>query len=95
MSDRYPPEFRARIVELYLRGERSAKDLGREFGVSPTTVSNWARKARTDEGVDPGSGAVSDREEIVRLRRLLERREEELEILGKVLAFFARRADPQ
>lgn len=93
MSDVYPREFRSQIVELYRKGGRSASDLAREFGVAATTVGNWVRAARVDEGVEPGKGAASDREEIARLRRLLKQREEELEILGKALTFFARRVD--
>jgi len=38
---------------------------------------------------------LSDKEEIARLKKLLQQREEELETLGKALAFFARRADQQ
>jgi transposase-like protein len=37
--------------------------------------------------------ALSDKEEIARLKRLLAQRDEELETLGKALAFFVRRAD--
>jgi transposase len=92
MSDRYPPEFRAQVVALYRDGI-SAKQLASEFGLSPTTVTNWTRRARLASGVDPVQEALSDKEEIARLKRLLQQRDEELETLGKALAFFVRRAD--
>lgn len=95
MSDRFPPEFRQQIVALYLGGQRTARELAEEFDLSPTTVSNWVRKARRDEDKHPVKEVRSDREEIAHLRRLLKQREEELETLGKALAFFARRADQQ
>ena len=38
-------------------------------------------------------GAESDKAKILRLEKELARKEQELEILGKALAFFARRAD--
>ncbi len=94
MSDRYPPEFRAQVVALYRDGV-SAKQLADQFGISPTSVTNWARRARLASGIDPVQDALSDKEEIARLQRLLKQREEELETLGKALAFFVRRADQE
>jgi transposase-like protein len=38
-------------------------------------------------------GGESDKQKVRRLERELARKEEELQILGKALAFFARRAD--
>jgi transposase len=92
MSDRYPLEFRAQIVAMYREGT-PAKHLAKEFGISPTSVTNWTRQARLDEGSDVGGEGRTDKEDIARLKRLLKQREEELETLGKALAFFVRRAD--
>jgi transposase-like protein len=73
----------------------SAKELADQFGISPTSVTNWARRARLASGIDPVKDALSDKEEIARLQRLLKQRDEELETLGKALAFFVRRADQE
>lgn len=94
MSERYPPEFRAQVVALYRDGV-SAKQLAEQFGISATSVTNWARRARLASGIDPVQDALSDKEEIARLKRLLKQRDEELETLGKALAFFVRRADQE
>jgi len=94
MSDRYPSEFRAQVVALYRDGV-SAKELADQFGISPTSVTNWARRARLASGIDPVQEALSDKEEIARLQRLVKQRDEELETLGKALAFFVRRADQE
>ena len=94
MSDRYPSEFRAQVVALYRDGV-SAKQLADQFGISPTSVTNWARRARLASGIDPVQDALSDKEEVARLQRLVKQREEELETLGKALAFFVRRADQE
>jgi len=42
---------------------------------------------------DSPDARSADRAEILRLKRLLAQKEEELEILGKALAFFARRTE--
>lgn len=79
-------------------------DLAKEFNLSPTTVSNWVRAAERVEGAQRPSkspakvttavDAESDAAKIRRLERDLARKDEELQILGKALAFFARRMDP-
>ena len=96
MSTYYPKEFKAQVVSQYRQG-RTAMELGREFNLSPTTVSNWVRAADRATSV-AASGSTppvveSDQAKIARLERELARRSEDLEILGKALAFFARRAD--
>lgn len=93
MGKVFSQEFKAQIVELHRRG-RSFMDLGKEFGLSPSTVSNWARAADRRE-VRTAAGSVDENDDaarIARLERELASKEEELTILGKALAFFARRA---
>ena len=91
----YSQEFKDQIVALHRQG-RSFIDLGREFNLAPTSISNWVRVAdRRDEaeGRAQNQGAESDKAKIRRLERELAHKEQELEILGKALAFFARRMD--
>ena len=94
----YSQEFKDQLVELHRRDGRTFMDLGKEFNVSPTTVANWARAADQHESAkrggktaDSGPAEETDREKIARLERELARKTEELEILGKALAFFVRR----
>ena len=91
-------EFREQIVELHRKGGRTFKEIGKEFNLSPTTVANWVRDdekrrsaaAKSSAGSEAGE---SDKAKIRRLEKELARKEDELQILGKALAFFARRAD--
>lgn len=94
MARVFSEEFKAQIVGLHRRG-RTFVDIAREFQLSPTTVANWARAAdrkesRTDARAGDGN---DDKVTIARLERELARKEDELQILGKALAFFARRAE--
>jgi transposase len=91
----YSQEFKDQIVELHRKG-RSFVDLAKEFNLAPTSIANWARAAdKRDEAVGriKDRGGETDQEKIRRLEKELSRKEEELAILGKALAFFARRAD--
>ena len=93
MGNVYPAEFKAQVVELHRRQGRSLADLSKEFHISATTVATWVREANAEDLKDPNLTS-EERAELVMLRRQLKAREEELEILGKALAFFARRRDP-
>jgi transposase len=89
----YSQEFKDQIVELH-RGGRSFSDLAREFNLAATSISNWVRDADRREGqLATSPASTSDRERIRQLEKELARKQEELDILGKALAFFARRAD--
>lgn len=92
----YSQEFKDQIVELHRRG-RSFSDLGKEFNLAPTSISNWVRVADKREGrarpQSPSPAPNPDKDRIRQLERELARKDEELEILGKALAFFARRVD--
>ena len=90
----YSQEFKDQVVELHRRDGRSFMDLAKEFNLSPTTIGNWARAAEQRDTRPRVAGpAESEQAKIARLELELARKEEELEILGKALAFFARRAD--
>jgi transposase len=95
----YSQEFKDQIVELHRKGGRTFMDLAKEFNLSATTVSNWVRAAEKREAkaarakTAAGEHGESDQAKIKRLEKELARKEEELEILGKALAFFARRTD--
>jgi transposase len=91
----YSREFKDQIVQLHRKG-RSFMDLAKEFNIAATSVSNWVREADRHDAVAArasSEGAETDKARIRRLEKELARREEELEILGKALAFFARQAD--
>jgi transposase len=93
MGKVFSQEFKDQIVELHRRG-RSFADIGQEFQLSPTSVANWVRAADRAEARRGGADeVVDDKATIKRLQRELARKDEELEILGKALAFFARRTE--
>jgi transposase len=95
MTKAISKEFKAQIVELH-RGGRSFMDLAREFNISATSVASWVRLAERADASAARVGAPggeSDSAKIARLERELAAKDAELEILGKALAFFARRAD--
>ena len=90
----YSKEFRDQIVELHRKRGRTFMELAREFNISATSISNWVRAAEQQEMREvAAAGGESDKDRIARLEKELARKNEELEILGKALAFFAQRRD--
>ena len=99
MTTYYSQEFKDQIVEQYRQG-RTAAELGKEFNLSPTSVANWVRASkREDAAVVKKSKSTEARKgppetpevKIARLERELALKEQDIQILGKALAFFARR----
>jgi transposase len=85
----YPPEFRARLVELVRKG-RTPEELGRQFEPSAQTIRNWVKQAGLDAGQRTDGLTTEEREEVRRLRREVRQLREEREILKKAAAWFAR-----
>ena len=88
----YPPEYRARIVEL-VRSGRSPGHVAREFEPSEQTIRNWVTQADRDEGLRSDGLTSVEREELLRLRRQVKQLRIEREILAKAAAWFARETD--
>lgn len=88
----YPPEFRARLIEL-VRAGQSPEMLARKFEPSAQTIRNWVRQADLDDGKRHDGLTSEERAEIVRLRREVRTLREEREILKKAAAWFAKESD--
>ena len=78
----YPPQFRARLIELARTG-RTPEELGRQFEPSAQTIRNWLRQADRDDGRRTDGLTTEEREEVRRLRREVKTLREEREILKK------------
>jgi transposase len=88
----YPPQLRARLIEL-ARSGRSPEELGRQFEPSAQTIRNWLKQADRDDGRRADGLTIEEREEVRRLRREVNALREEPAILRNAAAWFAREAD--
>ena len=90
----YPPEFRARAVELARASELPPSQVARDLGIDPDTLRRWLRQADVDAGRLPGT-TTDEQAELVRLRREVALLREERDILQKATAYFARASAPR
>ena len=51
----FTPEFKAEIVELCRRGDRSIGQVAKDFDLTETNVRTWVKQAEIDQGERPGS----------------------------------------
>jgi transposase len=86
----FTPEFKAEIVELCQRGDRSVGQVARDFDLTETAVREWVKQADRDTG-DRVDGLTSEEKaEPAALRRENRRLREDNEILKRATAFFTR-----
>ncbi|MET8630622.1 transposase [Kitasatospora sp. NPDC004669] len=52
----FTPEFKAEIVELCRRGDRSIGQVAKDFDLAETAVRLWVTQAEVDAGVDDELG---------------------------------------
>jgi transposase len=85
----FTPEFKAEIVELCQRGDRSIGQVSRDFDLTETAVRAWVQQADVDAGKRDGL-TTEERQELSQLRRENRRLKEDVEILKRATAFFAK-----
>ena len=91
----FSKEFKLEAVRLLEEGKKPATDIARELGIPRNRLYKW--KEQIDhhcENTFPGhcrpASPDTQAAEIARLKRELERTQEENDILKKAAAFFAR-----
>ncbi|UOX85854.1 transposase [Amycolatopsis sp. FBCC-B4732] len=83
-------EFKAEIVELCQRGDRSVGQVAKDFDLTETAVRQWGAQAERDAGTRTDGLTSDERDELARLRRENRRLSEDVEILKRARAFFAK-----
>jgi len=83
-------EFKAEIVELCQRGERSVGQIAKDFDLTETAVREWLKQAERDAGTRADGLTTSEKDELAALRRENRRLREDVDILKRATAFFAK-----
>ncbi len=87
----YSPEFREIAVREVVENDRRVVDVAREMNVLPGTLGNWVSRHRErSNDTSDESVTLTERAELVKLRRENQELRTKTEFLGKAAAFFAR-----
>ncbi|MGH8865377.1 MAG: transposase [Burkholderiales bacterium] len=90
--NKYPREFKIEAVKRVVEDRVPQAHVARELGISINTLAGWKRAFQEDpEHSFPGNGKQKpDDAELTRLKRENARLKEDLEILKKAAAYFAK-----
>jgi transposase len=86
---KFTPEYKAEIVDACRKGDRSIGKVARDFDLTETAVREWVRQAEIDAGEREGL-ATEERKELQALRREVVQLREDVGILKRATAFFAK-----
>ncbi len=84
---KFNEDFKKTVVDLYHSGN-SVKDLSNEYGVSEVTIYKWIKAYTPIEGSE---GKPVTPKEIAEIQKENLKLKQELEILKKAMAIFARK----
>lgn len=94
MAKRYPREFRDDVVRVARRRETPMTRIAHDFGISEATLYAWMKQADVEDGVRPGQ-TESEAVELRELKRRNRVLEQEVEILRRATAYFAKGHAPK
>jgi transposase len=86
----FTPEFKADIVSRCQAGDRSIGQVAKDFDLTETAVREWVRQAEIDDGTRMDGLTSDERAELAALRRENRQLREDVEILKRATAFFAK-----
>src|SRR3954464_12250386 len=87
---RFTAEFKAQAVKRLLEDGKGLSEAATELGLSPGQLSAWGNEHLGAGWREARAARKAEQAEMQRLKRENKRLEEEVEILKKAAAFFAR-----
>jgi transposase len=89
---KYDKEFVVQAVKQVVDESRTVAEVSRALGIHENLLHKWKKQYIEDPlNAFPGKGHIKERdEEIVRLRKALERAERDRDILKKAVAIFSK-----
>ena len=87
---RFTTEFKAEAVKRLLDGGKGLGEVATELGLNPGQLSVWRNEHLAAGSAEALAARKAEQAELQRLKRENKRLEEEVEILRKAAAFFAR-----
>ena len=87
---RFTAEFKTQAVKRLLENGKGLSEVATELGLSPGQLSAWRNEHLAAGSAEALAARKAEQAEMQRLKRENKRLEEEVEILKKAAAFFAR-----
>jgi transposase len=94
MPKAFPLEFRRDVVAVARKGGAPISQIARDFGISESCLHRWLNLADIEDGFRPGVTA-SESAEVRELKKRNRVLEQEVEILRRAAAYFAKDISPK
>jgi transposase len=94
MPKAFPLEFRRDVVAVARKGEAPLTQIAKDFGISEACLHRWLKLADIEDGTRPGVTS-SESAELRELRKRNRVLEQEVEILRRAAAYFAKDISPK
>ena len=94
MPKAFPLEFRRDVVAVARKGEAPVAQIAKDFGISESCLHRWLQLADINDGVKPGVN-VSESAELREAKKRVRVLEQEVEILRRAAAYFAKDIAPK
>ncbi len=94
MPKAFPAEFRRDVVAVARRREAPISQIAKDFGISPSCIQRWLKRAEIEEGVRDGLTLAEEAEvrELKKRNRLLE---QENEVLRRAAVYLGKGVLPK
>ncbi len=86
---KYTQEYKDEAVRLALDSDRPLAEVAKSLGINESTLGNWVTKAKKDSESDEKPLSVSERAELIELRKKYAQAQMDNAFLKKAAAFFA------
>ena len=86
----FTPEFKADIVAQCRQGDRTVRQIALDFDLTETAVRLWVKQAEIDDGTRDEGLSSDERAELRALRAENRRLQQDVDILKRATAFFAK-----
>ena len=94
MPKAFPEEFRRDVVAVARRREVPITQIARDFGISPSCIQRWLKRAEIEEGVRPGL-TLAEEAEIRELKKRNKLLEQENEVLRRAAIYLGKNVLPK
>ncbi len=94
MPKAFPEEFRRDVVAVARKQQAPISQIARDFGISPSCIQRWLKRAEIEEGVRDGLTLAEEAEirELKKRNRLLE---QENEVLRRAAIYLGQGVNPK
>ncbi len=89
LKTKYSTEFRERAINMVIKSDKPASQIGKDLGLNKSTLYSWLNKEKSGKITDKNQTNEELFDELRRVKKELTEVKEQRDILKKATAYFA------